>query len=99
MLAQHPQSVADGREIELRVAGFEFVHELEQRLGAGRFQGDAEFGRTRDEQSMFGLSCKGWTAQGLGGLSRIMDKTISARGMAACPGSSSKRPLKWIAPS
>ena len=35
MLAQHPQTVAYGRQIELRVSGFQLIDELEQRLGAG----------------------------------------------------------------
>jgi hypothetical protein len=49
MFAQHPQAVANCRQIELRVAGFEFVHELEQRLCARCIQGNPDFCRTRGE--------------------------------------------------
>ncbi len=35
MFAQHAEPVADCRQIELRVSGFQFIHQLEQRLGAG----------------------------------------------------------------
>ncbi len=77
MFAQHPQPVADCRQIELRVADFKFVHELEQRLAARDLQGDADVARPRDEQLLFGLSRHGRAAQGLGALSKTMDKTAS----------------------
>jgi hypothetical protein len=49
MFAQHPGAVADGRQVELRVAEFEFVHQLQQRFGAGRIQVDPDVTRARGE--------------------------------------------------
>ena len=49
VLAQHARAVADGRQIELRIAELEFVHELEQRLAAVGVQDHSDVARTRGE--------------------------------------------------
>ena len=76
MFEQHARAVADGRQIELRIAEFERVHQLEQPLGAGGVEGDPDVARACDQQFMFGLSRHGRAAYGSGTLSRAMESSV-----------------------